>query len=96
MGSFLERLRGRYGRQVDLKVQVRGYRMMTPDVLADLAEFCGAIDPAPKDGGEFVQGRAAGRRDVWLRIMAHRVLRETEVYALLKGEPIATAQERYS
>ena len=89
-----EKLTSRFGRTVDLQQQVLGYRAIPQDVLADLAEYCGAIDPAPK--GHEAMLRAAGRRDVWLRIAAHRNLREGEVYALLKGDPISNAQERYN
>ncbi len=96
MIDFLTRLVTRFGRTAHMGVQVQAYRMIPQPALADLAEFCGAIDPAPVDGDMFKQGRVAGRRDVWLRIMSHLALREEEVYALLKGEPIATAVERYN
>lgn len=84
----LARLRGRFGRRVDLPQQVRSYRRIPPDVLSDLAEFCGAMDPAPLEGDQFKQGRVAGRRDVWLRIQQHCCLDEAEIYALLKGQPL--------
>ena len=95
MLEVLKKLRTPRRRPFDLGAQAQAYRAMPPAVLADLADFCGATDPAPAEGDLFKQGRAAGRRDVWLRIVAHRHLREEEVFALLKGEPIATALERY-
>jgi len=97
MMPFLTKLRSkRFGRPVHMGVLVNSYRLIQQPVLADLAEFCGAIDQAPVTDNMFEQGRVAGRRDVWLRIMAHRSLREEEVYALLKGDPIATAVEQYN
>jgi hypothetical protein len=86
-------IRSRFGRRVDLVQQISGYRAVPDTVIADLMEFCGAVDEAPKSGDPFIQGRAAGRRDVWLRIQHHRHLREHELYALMKGEPL-TKPER--
>lgn len=83
------------GRFINLRGLVNAYHGVAPEVLADLAKFCGALERAPLNGDPFVQGRTAGRRDVWLHILAHRNLREEEVFALLKGEPIANAKERY-
>jgi len=88
----LTRLTSRFGRRVDLQHQVQAYRAIPQIVIADLIEFCGAVDQAPKEGDPFVQGRAAGRRDVWLRIQHHLGLREHELYALLKGEPLVKSQ----
>lgn len=96
MLKIWENLTSRFGRKVNLRVQVHGYHMIDQEVLADLADYCGAVDPLPLDGDPVKLARAAGRNDVWRRIMAHRHLREGEVYALLKGEPIATAQDRYN
>lgn len=93
--KVFENIRARYGRTTSIQKLALGYRSIPQEALADLAEFCGAIDPAPKEGNSFAQGRAAGRRDVWLHVAAFRGLREEEVYALLKGEPIATAWEKY-
>lgn len=82
----LRNLLGRFGRKVDLVDLVRFYRGTPGPVLSDLADFCGAVDPAPRSADIFSQGRAAGRRDVWLRIQHHLGLEAPEVYALLKGE----------
>lgn len=90
--NFFQNMRGRYGRKADLTKQVEAYQIVfrSPHamhfVLPDLAEFCGAVDPAPH--GIEDQARAAGRRDVWLRIQRHLNLSDREVYALLKGDPL--------
>ncbi len=90
-------MRGRYGRKADLTEQVEAYKIVFRGphamryVLPDLAEFCGALDPAPN--GVEAQARAAGRRDVWLRIQRHLNLTDQQIYALLKGELIPQRQE---
>lgn len=86
----------KHGRRVDLKLQVNGYIAIPQDCLADLADFCGAVSPAPRSGDMFEQGRAAGRRDVWLRIQAHRHLSPEELFSLIKGEPLVSALDRYT
>jgi hypothetical protein len=82
----LRMLMGRYGRRVDLTDQIEAYRRIAPAVLEDLAEFCYATEPAPRNPDMFAQGRFAGRRDVWLRIQSHFGLKDHELYSLLKGE----------
>ena len=57
-------------------------------ILPDLAEFCYAAEPAPKLGDSFIQGRAAGRRDVWLHIAEYLHLTEEELFALYRGRSI--------
>jgi hypothetical protein len=57
-------------------------------ILPDLAEFCYAAEPAPKSSDLFVQGRAAGRRDVWLHISEYLHLTEEELFALYRGRSI--------
>lgn len=89
----LRKLFGRYGCPIDLVKQIAAYRSIPQIVLADLADCCGAADPAPTDGDLFKQGRAAGRRDIWLRIQYHLALNEHELFALLKGQPLTTRQE---
>jgi hypothetical protein len=54
-------------------------------VLPDLAEFCHANDPAPRDSDLWLQGRAAGRRDVWLRVQEHLGLSEEQLQDLYVG-----------
>ena len=64
----------RYGRQFTAEELQEAYKVAFRNsygehqVLPDLAEFCGAFDPAPNSNDLFMQGRAAGRRDVWLHI----------------------------
>jgi len=90
----LRRLREpRFGREVDLTRQRADYRRIPQSVLMDLADFCGATDPAPKDHDLYSLGQFLGRRAVWLRIQQHLCLTEAEIYALLKGEPFAKAEE---
>jgi hypothetical protein len=85
--------RHRKGRRFNPLLQAKAYQAIPQGALADLAEFCGAVDPAPEQGTEFQQGRAAGRRDVWLRIAGHRSVRDDEIFALLRGEGIAAPRE---
>lgn len=94
--AFFGRLVARHagGRRFDLKIQAQAYRFIPQAVLADLAEFCGASEPSPQNGDPFLQGRRAGRRDVWLRIIGHRAIREDEIIALLRGEGIAATREK--
>ncbi|MGH3511450.1 MAG: hypothetical protein ACRDRB_04150 [Pseudonocardiaceae bacterium] len=84
----LRKIRSKFGRKVDYVNLNTAYRSLHQDVLADLAEFCGAIHPAPAASDLGVQMRAAGRRDVWLHIQHHRNLTPAQVYALLEGKPI--------
>lgn len=99
MSIDLTKLIGRWGRRVDLVEQTRVYKnaLLSPTskqyILPDLAEFCGVLDPAPSDGDQFKQGRAAGRRDVWLHMQSFLNLEPHEIYALLKGSPIINAED---
>ncbi len=63
-------------------------------VLPDLAEFCYASEPAPRDSDLFLQGRFAGRRDVWLHVNEHIHLTEEELTALYKSRSLPQRQER--
>lgn len=89
-GDFLTRL----GRLVSSRELRRAYRACllspagTEHILPDLAEFCGAHDPAPKAEDLFMQGRHAGRRDVWLRIQNFLHLTEEELVALYAGRAV--------
>lgn len=88
--TFLSRL----GRRFHLREVSRAYRtcllapLSTEFILPDLAEFCGAHDPAPKNADLFMQGRAAGRRDVWLRLQNFLHLTDDELAALYAGRPV--------
>lgn len=57
-------------------------------VLADLMTFCGVADEAPREVSEAEQNRAAGRRDVGLRILEHMHLSPEELYAVIQGRSI--------
>jgi hypothetical protein len=57
-------------------------------ILPDLNEFCHANEPAPKGGDPFLQGRMAGRRDVWLHVSEWLHLTEEEQFALYQWRSI--------
>jgi site-specific recombinase len=90
--------RSRWGRQTDVARFKQAYQVFRQNndvrefVLPDLAEFCHAIEPAPPISDLFVQGRAAGRRDVWLRLQENINLTEPELYALWQARSISGAQ----
>jgi hypothetical protein len=86
MVEFLTRL----GRRVRLDALAKGFQIAfgtpgTEPVLPYLAEFCGASDPAPKTPDLFMQGRAAGRRDVWLEIQRFIHLTDQDLMELYAG-----------
>lgn len=64
-------------------------------VLPDLAEFCRASEPAPRESDLFVQGRAAGRRDVWLHINEILRLTEEELASVYKGRAFPKNEGKY-
>lgn len=57
-------------------------------VLPDVAEFCHVNEPAPRESDLFVQGRAAGRLDVWLHMQEYLHLTDEEIYALRRGQSV--------
>src|SRR5216684_4489470 len=63
-------------------------------VLPDLAEFTHALEPAPRDSDLFVQGRAAGRRDVWLHINNHLHLTEEALAAVYMAHALPSQPRR--
>lgn len=79
---------GRWGRQYTAPDMSRAYRGLFQSqlgndfVLPDLAEFCHAGEPSPEVSDLFIQGRAAGRRDVWLRIQNHLNMSEAQIQDL--------------
>lgn len=94
---MLERLvqfRSRLGRLFTVAETQQAYSMVFRTiagerfVLPDLAEFCYAYEPSPRDSDLFVQGRAAGRRDVWLHIREPLDLTDEELSALLRGRSL--------
>lgn len=68
--------------------QCFGSPLAIEHVLPHLAEFCGAHDPAPKSNDLFMQGRHAGRRDVWLELQTFLHLSDQEIADLLRGRAI--------
>lgn len=83
----------RFGRRVKFEDLRKAYKTAfstigTELVLPDLAEFCGANDPAPKTPDLFMQGRAAGRRDVWLRLQNFLHLSDRDHMELLAGHQV--------
>lgn len=82
--KFISRL----GHEVDVPDLQRAYLRVPDEVQVDLAEFCYATDPAPQASDLFIQGRAAGRRDVFLHIQEFLRLSQDELYALRRGQAI--------
>lgn len=88
MLSALEWFRFRLGKRVRtdelrsaLQVALRspvGERLILPYIL----EYCRVFEPAPQNGDQFMQGRAAGRRDVALHIAELLYLTPSELIAL--------------
>lgn len=87
VATFFSRL----GRQFGVDELQQAYRVAFRTVagerfvLPDLSEFCRASEPAPLVSDLFVQGRAAGRRDVWLHIAEVLRLTEDELAAVYRG-----------
>jgi hypothetical protein len=84
----------RWGRKYFLSERRAAYRNFREApharvIIADLMEFTYALEAAPLEGNEFMQGRMAGRRDVFLRIMQHCHLNEKELYNIYTGRPIS-------
>lgn len=84
MPKFLSRL----GHDIDLSNLRRAYLRVPDEVRIDLAEFCHAADPAPTDSDLFLQGRAAGRRDVYLRLAQFLNLTDAELFDLWRGQSV--------
>lgn len=84
----------RLGRRFRIGDMAKAYQLTfrTPPgtlyVLPDLLSYTGAIDPAPRSGDPFIQGRAAGRRDVWLHIQEYLNLTDEELFDLYAGRQI--------
>lgn len=99
MLDMLEQFRSRLGRLFTVAEVKQAYSMVFRTiagerfVLPDLAEFCHAYDPAPREGDLFLQGRAAGRRDVWLHIREPLDLTEEELSAMLRGRSLPKREE---
>lgn len=84
--------RTRFGRKVDLEQQRDDYRAALGtarskrSVMPDLAEFCGVGKPFPLDTNALQ--RAMGRREVWEHIQLYLNFTESEIFAMLKGQPV--------
>jgi hypothetical protein len=93
--EFLSRLGRRFNGQTLSRAakQILGNSLAIEHLLPHLAEVCGAHDPAPKSGDLFMQGRHAGRRDIWLEIQSLLHLSDEEVVALLRGRAIERRDE---
>lgn len=95
LSEFVSRL----GRRLTVRQLRSAYNLTfrTPSgtnyVLPDLSEFCHAQEPAPRDDSLFAQGRAAGRRDVWLRIQEHIHLTDEELVAVYAHRLSVTAED---
>ena len=94
MKEFLNRLGQKFSLP-DRRAAYRNFRRAphAADILADLAEYTAALEPAPATGDLFVQGRFAGRRDVFLRIMQHCHLTEEELFNLYAGRPLSEKKD---
>lgn len=53
-------------------------------VLADLKRFCHAVTPTANIDNPNATYVAEGRREVWLRIMAHLNLSDQDIYELIE------------
>src|SRR5229473_3516752 len=88
--TFLSRL-GRWFTAAEMK---QAYQMVFRTtsgerfVLPDIAEFTHALEPAPRDSDLFVQGRAAGRRDVFLRIQQQLNLSEADLASIYRAQAL--------
>lgn len=97
--DFLTEIISRLGRRFTTRDLQRAYQLtfMTPSgknfVLPDLCEFCHGQEPAPRNADMFEQGRAAGRRDVWLRINEHIHLTQEELVAVYAHRLSLSAQD---
>ena len=96
--SFVDKFKTRWGMGFSLAERVKAYNLTFRHpsgqiVLADLMTFCGLADEAPWNSNQFEQGRAAGRRDVALRVQEHLNLTHEELYAVLQGRSILKAKD---
>src|SRR5712691_965674 len=63
-------------------------------VIPDIIEFTHALEPAPRDSDLFVQGRAAGRRDVFLHLQKHLIFTEDELASMFKAQALPSQPRR--
>lgn len=85
------RLRSIFGRWYSLGETQQAFNqaLRTPRaaafVVPELAEFCAAGRPFPRDGDLYKLGIAAGRMDVWLHIREMLDLTEDELADVYRG-----------
>ena len=97
--KMLNKFRSRLGHLYSLSERKKAYQLTfcAPPgkmfVLPDLVEFCRASEPSPLESDLFIQGRAAGRRDVFLRIQQHLNLTEDELFCLYSGKSILNPKD---
>lgn len=86
----MAKFRSRLGRWFTIPELQRAYQttLRSPAgehwVLPDLAEFCRAFEPAPREDSLWIQGRVAGRRDVFLHIAEILGLTQEELEAIYR------------
>jgi hypothetical protein len=96
--SFVDKFLTRWGWEFSLAERVKAYNLAFRNpagqiVLADLMTFCEIADEAPSTSNQFQQGRAAGRRDVALRVQEHLNLTHKELYAVLQGRSVLRRED---
>ncbi len=88
---FLSRLGRQYHIEELRKWYITTFRCPAGAViLPDIAEFCHANEPMPREGDLFKLGIAAGRLDVWLHIKEFLDLDDDELIEVYKGRSIFT------
>lgn len=84
----LPRFFGRFGREFTAPDLSRAFKSVFQHqlgvdlVLPAIAEYCHAAERSPETSDMYLQGRAAGKRDVWLFIQEHIKLPEDQIYNL--------------
>lgn len=79
---------GRFGRRFTAPDLSRAFKEVFQSqlgldfVLPAIAEYCHAAERSPEISDMYLQGRAAGKRDVWLFIQEHIKLPEAQIYEL--------------
>jgi hypothetical protein len=92
MNKLLERIRKRRYAYRRLFLGENGLNADGQTVLADLAKFCRAtsstavVSPVSQRVDPIAMAMAEGRREVWLRLMAHLHIDERVVFNLTEEE----------
>lgn len=91
---MMQRFKSKWGRQFGILELRRAYNMVFRSpisaelVLPDISDFCRSTETAPIQSDLFIQGRFAGRQDVWKHISEYLNLTEDELYNLRRGQSI--------